>query len=201
MNTRDKAIVEDIQRFRVLNRDLIAELHFSNVKNKITASNYVLKRLRRDGYITASTERRQYLYFPADGHIKKTSTKLNHFLQIAEFYRDLCKIEAPTRFVVEPRYSKGMMEPDAFMIWKGAPWHIEIQRTQYSAKQMQEKMMRYDQYYLSNEWMKEEWQRADKKTFPYTWIIGEGKYNIGVKSYRVYQATIAEMQELTTRKK
>jgi ribosomal protein S25 len=62
MNARDKAIVEDIQRFRVLSRDLIADLHFQNVKNKVTAANYVLKRLRRDKYISCSDDRRQYIY-------------------------------------------------------------------------------------------------------------------------------------------
>lgn len=200
MNTRDKAIVEDIQRFRVLSRDLIADLHFNNVKNKITAANYVLKRLRRDGYIACSTERRQYLYFPADKSIKKDSSKLGHFLQIAEFYTELCKVEKPRTFIVEPRYSKGMPEPDVFMIWKGAPWHVEIQRTAYSEKQMKEKIQRYDHYHLSNEWQGESWQPADRKLFPYLWINGVGKYNIGVRSYKVFQSTIEEMAELTRKK-
>lgn len=196
MNARDKAIIEDIQRFRVLSRDIIADLHFSGVKNKVTAANYVLKRLRRDQYIACSTDRRQYLYFPAEGHIKKDSTKVPHFLQIAEFYRDLCKIERPKSFIVEPRYSKGMPEPDIFMIWKGSPWHVEIQRTQYSEKQMREKLTRYDHYFLSNEWQKESWQPVDRKHFPNLWINGVGTYNIGVRSYKVYQYSVEEMGAL-----
>lgn len=200
MNNRDKAIVEDIRRFRVLSRDIIADLHFNNVKNPITAANYVLKRLHRDQRIERSTERRQYIYFPAEGHIKKDSTKIPHFLMIADFYKEICKIERPKTFIVEPRYAKGLPEPDVFMIWKGAPWHIEIQRTQYSDKQIKEKIQRYDHYYLSNEWQGESWQRPDRKMFPYLWITGVGKYNLGIRSYKVFQNTIEEMAELTRKK-
>lgn len=200
MNNRDKAIVDDIKRFRVLSRDLIASLHFQHVKYPITAANNVLKRLHRDKQIERSTDRRQYLYFPAEGHIKKDSSKLNHFIQIAEFYRDLCKVEVPKTFIVEPKYEKGFPEPDIFMIWKGAPWHVEIQRTQYSDKQMKEKLQRYDHYFLSNAWQGEAWQRVDKKLFPYLWITGVGKYNIGIRSYKIFQNTIDEMAELTRKK-
>lgn len=200
MNTRDKAIVEDIQKFRVLSRDLIADLHFQNVKNKVTAANYVLKRLRRDKYISCSDDRRQYIYFPADGAIKRDSTKIPHFLMIAEFYNQIIKIEKPRLFLVEPKYSKGMPEPDVFMIWKGMPWHVEIQRTAYSEKQMKEKLIRYDHYFLSNEWQKEEWQREDKKIFPYLWISGVGKYAIGTRSYRVFQTDVQGMSKLIMRK-
>ncbi|MEK5415088.1 hypothetical protein [Paenibacillus sp. FSL L8-0708] len=200
MNTRDKAIVEDIQKFRVLSRDLIADLHFQNVKNKVTAANYVLKRLRRDKYISCSDDRRQYIYFPADGAIKKDSTKIPHFLMIADFYKQIAQIEKPRVFIVEPKYSKGMPEPDIFMVWKGMAWHVEIQRSLYSEKQMKEKLIRYDHYFLSNEWHKEEWQREDKKIFPYLWISGVGKYAIGTRSYRVFQTDVQGMSELTMRK-
>lgn len=201
MNQRDKAILEDVQRFRALSRDLIASLHFNNVKNPITAANYVLKRLHRDKQIERATDRRQYIYFPAQGHIKKDSSKLGHFLQIAEFYRDICKVEIPKTFIVEPRYSKGMPEPDIFMIWKGAPRHVEIQRTQYSEKQIKEKIQRYDHYYLSNEWHSESWQKPDKKIFPYLWINGVGRYAIGMRSYRVFQTDIEGMLDITSKRK
>lgn len=201
MNARDKAIVEDIQRFRVLSRDLIADLHFQDVKNKVTAANYVLKRLRRDKYISCSDDRRQYIYFPAEGAIKRDSTKIPHFLMIADFYKQIAQIEKPRVFLVEPKYSKGMPEPDAFMIWKGMPWHIEIQRSNYSDRQMKEKLTRYDHYFLSNEWHNEEWQRPDKKIFPYLWISGVGKYAIGTRSYRVFQTDVAGMAGMVTNKK
>lgn len=196
MNNRDKAIVDDIKRFRVLSRDLIASLHFQHVKYPITAANNVLKRLHRDKQIERSTDRRQYLYFPAEGHIKKDSAKLGHFLQIAEFYRDLCKIEKPRIFQVEPRYGDSMMEPDVFMIFKGMAWIVEVQRTKYSDKQIQQKMVRYDHYFLSGKWRQETWQRPDKQVFPYIWLTGEVGYNLGIRSYKIFQCSVDEMSEL-----
>lgn len=196
MNERDKAIVADIQRFRVLSRDLIADLHFQTNKDKVSNANHVLKRLRRDGYIAASTEPRQYLYFPAEGSIKKDSMKIPHFLRIASFYRDLCKIEKPRTFIVEKKYDKGFPEPDVFMIWKSAPWHVEIQNTKYSDRQIKEKLTRYDSFYLSNEWHKEKWQPQGRFVFPYLWITGEVGYNIGMKSYKVYQASVDEIFDM-----
>lgn len=44
------------------------------------------------------------------------------------------------------------MEPDIFMIWKRAPFFLEIQRSIYSEKVMNEKVNRYVSYYMSNEW-------------------------------------------------
>jgi hypothetical protein len=79
------------------------------------------------------------------------------------------------------------------MIWKGMPWHVEIQRTAYSEKQMKEKLIRYDHYFLSNEWHEEEWQPQDKKKFLYLWISGVGKYSVGLRSYRVFQTDVAGM--------
>lgn len=193
MNKRDLDIVADIQRFRVMSRDLIAALHFKNVKNPITAANYVLKRLYRDRQISRSTERRQYLYFPADKSIKKDSTKIPHFLAVCEFYVELCKVEKPKVFNVEPRFEKSFPEPDAFFIWRGAPFYLELQRTKYSSKQFLEKVQRYDHYYLSKEFEKESWQPADKKYFPSVWVTGEVGYNVGVRSYRIIQASIDEM--------
>lgn len=202
MNQRDKNIVSDIERFRVLSRDLITELHFSSLKNPVTAANYVLKRLRRDGYITCSQETRQYLYFPAEGHIKKGGAKVNHFLEIGKFYSELCKVEKPRTFIVEPKYGASMMEPDAFMIFRNAPVFVEIQRTKYSDKQMKEKLARYEHYYLAGKWREEPWQPALKKVLPFIWILDLNghKYNIPSTSYRVFQHTIAEMAEMTKRK-
>ena len=193
MNQRDLDIVADIQRFRVMSRDLIAELHFKNVKNPITAANYVLKRLHRDQRISRSTERRQYIYFPFEKSIKKDSTKIPHFLAVCNFYTELCNIEKPKIFNVEPKFEKGFPEPDAFFIWRGAPFYLELQRTKYSAKQFLEKVQRYDHYYLSKEFEKERWQPADKKYFPSVWVTGEVGYNVGVRSYRIIQASVEEM--------
>jgi hypothetical protein len=202
MNQRDKNIVSDIERFRVLSRDLITDLHFGGLKNPVTAANYVLKRLRRDGYITCSQETRQYLYFPAEGHIKKNGAKVNHFLEIGKFYSELCKVDNPRTFIVEPKYGPSMMEPDVFMIFRNAPVFVEIQRTKYSDKQMKEKLTRYEHYFLSNQWHNEPWQPQAKKILPHIWILDLNghKYNIPSTSYRVFQNTIEEMAELTRKK-
>ncbi|MBO2943607.1 replication-relaxation family protein [Paenibacillus sp. F411] len=196
MNARDKAIVADLERFRCLTRDDVAELHFSNVKNPVTQANMVLKRLRRDEIICCSTERRKYIYFPVPG-IKKDSAKIGHFLAIVDFYKEIRQIELPRVVNVEPKLGgKGLPEPDVFCIWKGAPWFVEIQRSQFSDRVMQEKMNRYENYYLSGEWEKEAWQPAGKKIFPYVWVVGlgAGKYSIEGRSFKVFQANVGEMK-------
>ncbi|MEK5477557.1 replication-relaxation family protein [Paenibacillus sp. FSL R5-0407] len=194
MNARDKAILSDLERFRCLSRDDIAELHFSHTKHPVTQANIVLKRLRREGVIKFSAERRKYIYFPAERAIKEDSQKINHFLAIADFYRQLNRIEAPRLFQVEPKLGgKGLPEPDVFTIWKGAPWFVEIQRTRYTEKVMAEKLNRYERYYIGGEWERASWQPAEKKIFPYVWIIGKGTYNIGVRPFRVFQIAVEEM--------
>lgn len=132
MNERDKSILADLERFRCLSRDDIADLYFSHTKQPITQTNLVLKLLRRDGLVKCSTERRKYIYFPAERRIKPDSQKINHFLAIADFYKQLKRINSPRVFEVEPKLGgKGLPEPDIFTIWKGAPWYVEIQRTRY----------------------------------------------------------------------
>ncbi|MFJ7756483.1 hypothetical protein ACQKGI_14330 [Peribacillus muralis] len=69
------------------------------------------------------------------------------------------------------------MEPDAFMIWKSAPFFVEIQGSIYSEKVMNEKFNRYVSYYMSNEWQQEPWQPEDKKIFPKTILITDTRYN------------------------
>ncbi|WP_042375280.1 replication-relaxation family protein [Neobacillus jeddahensis] len=178
MKKRDLAILNDLQRFRCLTRDDIIDLHFKSLKQPVTCCNTVLKRLRRDGYIEVSTKQLPYTYFAAPSPIKKDSTKIPHFLKIAEFYRSLIKYEEPKSFIVEPKFGKGYMEPDAFMLWKRGPFFVEIQRSIYSDKVMKEKVGRYDQYYLSNEWQQEPWQPENKKVFPTVLMLTDTRYSI-----------------------
>lgn len=193
MITRDKAIVDDLVRFRCMTRDDVAELHFHTVKNRITEANKALLRLRRDGIIGVSKERRKYLYFP-NPSIKKDSSKIGHFLAIVEFYRQLRKHEMPRTFEVEPKVGgKGLPEPDAFVIWKNTPFYVEIQNSVYTEKQMMEKLNRYETYYLSGSWEKAEWQPKDRKFFPYVWIVGSTRYNIGTHSFKVIQGNVNEV--------
>lgn len=178
MKKRDLAILNDLQRFRCLTRDDIIDLHFSNLKQPVTCCNTVLKRLRRDGYIEVSTKQQPYLYFPAPSSIKKDSAKIPHFLKIVEFYKDARVHNEPKSFIVEPKFGKGYMEPDAFMIWKRGPFFIEIQRSVYSDKVMNEKISRYEAYFMNNEWKQEPWQPKTIKIFPAVVVITDTRYNI-----------------------
>jgi hypothetical protein len=187
MKKRDLALLNDLQRFRCLTRDDIINLHFNNLKQPVTCCNTVLKRLRRDGYIEVSTKQQPYIYFASPSPIKKDSTKIPHFLKIAEFYRNLLAFEHPRSFIVEPKYGKGFMEPDAFMIWKRAPFFVEIQRSVYSDKVMKEKVSRYESYFMSNVWQQESWQPENKKVFPTVIMITDTRYNIESPYIKFYQ--------------
>lgn len=178
MRKRDKEILEDLQRFRCLTRDDLIDLHFPDLKNPVTCCNTVLKRLRRDGHIEVSKDRMPYIYFPSPSGIKKDSAKIPHFLEIVSVYKDVLNIEKPRLFTVEPKYKKGFMEPDAFMIWKQAPFFVEIQRSVYSKKVMMEKYNRYLSYYMSDEWKQAEWQPTNKKVFPKVLLISDTEYNL-----------------------
>jgi len=195
LNARDKAIISDLERFRCLTRDDIADLHFPNVKNAINETNKVLLRLRREGIIGVSKERRKYLYFP-DKSIKKDSQKIGHFLAIAEFYRELRKHEAPTRFDVEPKLGgKPFPEPDIFMAWKRTAFYIEIQNSTFTHTVMQAKLKRYEAYYNSGVWTKEPWQ-TDKPRFPFVWIVGKGNYKTDGFPYRILQGDVDQILSL-----
>lgn len=189
MRKRDLAILSNLQRFRCMTRDDIIDLHFSALKNPITCCNTVLKRLRRDGHIEVNTSQQPYIYFPAPSPIKKDSAKIPHFLKIVEFYKSLLNFEPSKSFMVEPKYGKGYMEPDAFMIWKRAPFFVEIQRSVYSHKVMNEKFNRYLSYFMSNEWQEESWQPSNRKIFPNILLITDTRYQLpkhpDVKFYQI----------------
>jgi hypothetical protein len=187
MKKRDLAILKDLERFRVLSRDDIIDLHFKGLKQPITCCNTVLKRLRRDGYIDVNMNHQPYLYFSNPSPIKKDSAKIPHFLKIVEFYRSLDSIETAHQFVVEPKYGKGYMEPDAFMIWKRSPFFVEIQRSVYSSKVMDEKINRYESYFLSNEWQQESWQPMYRKVFPSVILVTNNRYDIQSLSVTFHQ--------------
>jgi len=191
MRKRDKAILEDLQKFRCMSRDDIVDLHFSHLSNKVGACNTVMKRLRRDGHVEVNVFQQPYIYFPAPSPIKRDSAKIPHFLKIVDFYKQLRKHSIPKIFEVEPKYGKEFMEPDAFMIWQGAPFFVEIQLSHYSQKVMKDKINRYEKYALSGKWKNESWQPANKKVFPYIWIIGDHHYNIESKVLRIFQSVNA----------
>ncbi|KMK77635.1 replication-relaxation family protein [Alkalihalobacillus pseudalcaliphilus] len=187
MKKRDKAILDDLIKFRVMRRDDICQLHFVGLKQAIKSCNAVLKRLRRDGHIKAITDQKQYLYLHQDTNVKNDSAKISHFLAIVDVYKKLCDVEKPQRFEVEPKLSnKGTVEPDIFCIWRKAPFYIEVQRNIYSKKVFDKKLSRYELFYESKEWHKADWQPKDKIMFPYVWVIGEGNYNVTGKPFRIF---------------
>lgn len=199
MMPRDKLILSNLNRFRVMSRDDIADIHFSHTRHPVTQANLVLKRMRRDGYVEVSTERRKYLYFSSPSPIKKDSQKINHFLRFVEFYRSIRKIEEPRYMEIEPKYGKGNPEPDLFILWMKAPAFVEIQRSVYSEKQIKEKMERYERYFYSDEWHSFSWQPKEKKIFPRVWIIGEQRFNWEPPFKLVQTRTVEEISEVVKR--
>jgi len=189
MKSRDKAILDNLKRFRCMSRDDIIDLHFQGVKNAVTCCNTVMKRLRRDSHVDANITQQPFIYFPQPSTLRKTSQKIPHFLGIVDVYKQLIHYEKPKLFKVEPKYGKEFMEPDAFTIWRRSPFFIEVQKSVYSKKIMQDKINRYELYFHSQEWHNESWQPKDSKFFPSILIITDKKYDITSSNLRIFQAT------------
>lgn len=189
MKSRDKAILGDLNRFRCMSRDDIIDLHFHGVKNAVTCCNTVMKRLRRDGHVDANISQQPFIYFPQPSTLRKTSQKIPHFLGIVDAYKQLIHYEKPKLFKVEPKYGKEFMEPDAFTIWRRSPFFIEVQKSVYSKKIMQDKINRYELYFHSQEWQNESWQPKGSKFFPSILIITDKQYNINSSNLRIFQSS------------
>ncbi|PDY76967.1 replication-relaxation family protein [Bacillus cereus] len=189
MRNRDKAILNDLKRFRCMSRDDIIVLHFHGVKNAVTCCNTVMKRLRRDGHVDANITQQPFIYFPQPSTLRKTSQKIPHFLAIVDVYKQLIHYEKPKLFKVEPKYGKDYMEPDAFTIWRRSPFFIEVQKSVYSKKIMQDKIDRYELFFHSQDWHNESWQPKDSKFFPSILIITDKKYDLNSSNLRIFQAT------------
>jgi hypothetical protein len=188
MMERDKRIVADLERFRVLTRDDIVDLHFGGMKYPVADANKVLLRLVQQKRVAVSKERRMYHYFPLPS-IKRDSTKIPHYLAIAGFYRELRKHAEPKQFIVEPKLGgKGLPEPDAFAIWMGRAIYIEIQRSVYSVKQWRDKYNRYEAYHLSDLW-----KRGNISRFPMVWIIGKTNLPDEGRPPFMFSDTVPEM--------
>lgn len=178
---RDKAIIKDLNKFRVMDRDSIAELHFARLKNPQVAANNVLLRLFRDGLIQRSNAFMPYVYFGPDVNIKKNSAKIAHFLAILDVYKEMRKLGRLETFLVEPKYGKkGVAEPDIFALYRNTGFFIEVQRTLYSPKQMREKLGRYVDLYHSG---------IISQPFPHVLILSQDPYVIdGDYPFKVFQA-------------
>jgi hypothetical protein len=181
LTERDKTIIKDLNRFRVMDRDSISELHFSNVKNPKDSTNHVLLRLLRDGEIQRSKSFVPYVYFGPEVNIKQNSAKIGHFLAILNTYKEMRKLGKLTTFQVEPKYgSKGIVEPDIFCVFRDTHFFIEVQRTLYSEKQMSEKINRYEDLYHSG---------VMAKPFPHVLILSNQRYALdGDYPFKVFQS-------------
>lgn len=182
LTKRDKAIIRDLNRFRVMDRDSIAELHFAHLKNPEHSTNNVLLRLLRDGEIQRSTAFVPYCYFGPEVGMKKNSAKIGHFLAILNVYKEIRKMGELETFLVEPKYGrKGAgAEPDIYCKYRRTPFFIEVQRTIYSEKLMAEKLDRYVDLFNSG---------AMPKPFPHILILSDQRYAIdGDYPFKVFQA-------------
>lgn len=182
LTKRDKAIIRDLTKFRVMDRDSIAELHFANLKNPQYAANNVLLRLLRDGEIQRSTAFIPYCYFGPEVSMKKNSAKIGHFLAILNVYKEIRSQGEPDSFLVEPKYGrKGAgAEPDIYCYYRRTPFFIEVQRTIYSEKLMTEKLDRYVDLYNSGVMV---------KPFPHILILSDQRYAIdGDYPFKIFQA-------------
>lgn len=182
LTNRDKAIIKDLNKFRVMDRDSIADLHFSNLKNPNYAANNVLLRLLRDGQIQRSTAFVPYVYFGPDVNIKQNSQKIGHFLAILNVYKELKQLGSIGTFMVEPKYGKkgDCAEPDIFCQYRRTNFFVEVQRTVYSEKQMSEKLERYVDLYNSG---------IMASPFPHVLILSDQRYAIDDEyPFKVFQA-------------
>lgn len=194
MNSRDKAIIRNLSRFRVMSLDDIADIHFSHLKRPKNSANNVLKRLHRDGKIKRSTSFQPYVYFGPDTKIKENSAKIGHFLGIVQVYKDICKHGKADTFLVEPKYGrKGTVEPDIFCIFSSeygrSAFFIEVQNSVYSEKTMKEKLNRYVDLLDSGIIAQESWQGSNP-VFPTVLILSDTRYALDEKyPFRLLQAT------------
>jgi hypothetical protein len=182
LTNRDKAIIKDLNRFRVMDRDSIAELHFNGLKNQKDSTNHVLLRLIREKEIQRSTSFSPYVYFGPDVEIKKNSQKIGHFLAILNVYKELKQMGNLESFLVEPKFGKKgeCAEPDIFCKFRKTFFFVEVQRTVYSEKLMNEKLDRYIDLFNSDNMA---------APFPHLLILSDQRYAIdGDYPFKVFQA-------------
>nr|WP_280146750.1 hypothetical protein [Priestia megaterium]MDH3169240.1 hypothetical protein [Priestia megaterium] len=97
----------------------------------------------------------------------------------------------------KPTGRKGGIEPDLFCIFKGSPFWIEIQRTQYSEQKMQAKINLYEEFFFSDEWKALHWQPEGRSSiFPSVILITPVRYAVSSEHIRIIQvASIHELME------
>ncbi|MCC2425350.1 replication-relaxation family protein [Bacillus wiedmannii] len=188
MVERDINIINDLTRFRVMKRDQILKLHFKKNANNISNGNNVLKRLVDRNYITVNKTYRPHIYFPNPATIKLDSTKIQHFLSIGDLYVTLCEVQQPRSFIVEPKYAKGHVEPDALIILENSlAIFVEIQLSRYTSSMIRKKFLGYKELYKSGIIKKETWQPSNKIIYPPIVLISDYRYEIDVPGLKILQ--------------
>lgn len=188
LNKRDKAIIHDLQQFRVLDRNQIVELHFKELKGAINHCNRVMGRLVTKGEVIVDRDTKPFTYFPNPSTIKLDSTKIKHYKKIADFIIECSKYKKPTFYRVEAKLgAKGTVESDLIMSWLGNLFFVEIQNSRFTYKVMNEKLNRYKEYYDSGAWETASWQR-EKPVFPYIWIVSDFEYDLEKKPLTILQS-------------
>lgn len=190
LTKRDKAICKDLNRFRCMSLDDIADIHFQDLKKPKNSANNVLKRLYLEGHIKRSTAFQPYVYFGSEVNMKEDSAKIGHFLAIVQVYKEMLQYGKFDLFQVEPKYgNKGGVEPDIFCIYNKSPFFIEVQKTVYSQKTMDDKLNRYETLFESKIINKEPWQPKNSKVFPIVLILSEQRFALDdLYSFELYQA-------------
>lgn len=182
LTKRDKELIKFLDKFRVADRDSIAELFFSGLKSPEKAANNVLLRLMRDGLIQRSKVFNPYVYFGPHTNIKQNSAKIGHFLAILNVYKELKRLGSVETFLVEPKLGKkgANAEPDALFAHRMTHFFLEVQLTLYSKKLMDEKLERYMNLYNSG---------IMANPFPHIIIISEHRYAIDEEyPFKIFQA-------------
>lgn len=199
MNERQKAIVKAVEQFRALSRLHIEKMFFQGTKNSKNNANNTLNKLVSRGYLIANKNFQPYVYHVADSKLKKQGQKISQYLDIADNFLSMQAYGNMKCFAIEPRFKQGDSEvrPDLFCRWKGNLWAVECQNSQFSDKQMTDKIKRYESLYLSGRYAELPFQQDDKKVMPIILIVGEGvPYSLESKHVRILQAkTIDEFMK------
>jgi hypothetical protein len=186
MKARDRQIIKSLEMFRCMSREDIEEFHFFEMKNRKTSANTVLQRLVAQGHIEVNRTYKPYVYFPSPSSIKKTSQKIRHYLGITEACREILR-RTPVQFEVEPKLGpKGTVEPDAMFRMNGRHYFLELQRSVYNKRQMNEKIERYETYFSSGAW------KDYFDSFPEIIMVTRSRYEI--KSHVV---TIVQVRNIS----
>lgn len=200
MIKRDYSIIKSVARFHCLSRDDIIALFFLQTKNPIPAANKILRRLIDRGLLKVDRDASPFMYFPAGSKMAYNSQKIVHYRSIFKVYMQMAQLGSLRRFDIEPRLGeKGIVEPDIFAIWHGTPFFMEIQLSNYATDIMLKKIARYEQYHISRQWEKLDWQKQNKKVFPIIWIVGERQYSglLNVMQTKTVQDMYDKMRKST----